>query len=104
MPDMKKVMIGLECHGNAFCENEKGRLCPYCHSMRCSQTLATDTLVLLKELEAQKQKWLQAIADAQVAVAPTGCESDEGIAKRLGAWDGLQIALDIITGAQKKRR
>ena len=51
---------------------------------------------MLKEQEEQKQKWLKQIADAQVAVCPTGNETEEGLAKRTGEWNGLQMAWDIL--------
>lgn len=56
-----------------------------------------DAIVLLKEQEEQKQKWLKQIAYAQIAVCPTGNETEEGFAKRTGEWNGLQMAWDILT-------
>ena len=63
-----------------------------------------DALELLKSkqaeierLKAQKQKWLQSIADNQLAVSPTGYETEEGLAKRTGEWNGLQMAWEILT-------
>lgn len=65
---------------------------------------AKDAIALLKEqeaeierLKAQKQKWLQNIADQQLAVSPTGYETEEGLAKRTGEWNGLQMAWEILT-------
>lgn len=51
---------------------------------------------LLKEQEEQKRKWLQAIADNQLAVSPTGYETEEGLARKTGEWNGLQMAWDIL--------
>lgn len=56
-----------------------------------------EILAMLKEQEEQKQKWLKQIADAQIAVCPTGIETEEGLAKRTGKWIGLQMAWDILT-------
>lgn len=50
-----------------------------------------------ERLKAQKQKWLQNIADQQLAVSPTGYETEEGLAKRTGEWNGLQMAWEILT-------
>ena len=58
---------------------------------------ADDAISLLKEQEEQKRKWLQAIADTQLAVSPTGYETEEDLAKRTGEWNGLQMAWDILT-------
>lgn len=51
----------------------------------------------IERLKAQKQKWLQNIADQQLAVSPTGYETEEGLAKRTGEWNGLQMAWEILT-------
>ena len=51
----------------------------------------------IERLKAQKQKWLQNIADQQLAVSPTGYETEEELAKRTGEWNGLQMAWEILT-------
>ena len=51
----------------------------------------------IERMKAQKQKWLQNIADQQLAVSPTGYESEEELAKRTGEWNGLQMAWEILT-------
>lgn len=55
---------------------------------------------LLKEQEEQKQKWLKQIAYAQLAVCPTGNETEEELAKLTGEWNGLQMAFDILTNGR----
>lgn len=63
-----------------------------------------DTVALLKEQEEQKRKWLQNIADNQLANAPKHdrddfMQLDEHLEYRyqLGVYDGLQMAYDILT-------
>ena len=60
-----------------------------------------EVLALLKEQEEQKRKWLQTIADTQLAISPTGYESEDELAKRGGEWNGLQIAWEIIAGEER---
>jgi hypothetical protein len=62
---------------------------------------SVDALNLLKEQEEQKQKWLQTIADTQLAISPTGYESEDELAKRGWEWNGLQIAWEIIAGEER---
>ena len=62
----------------------------------------TRVIPLLKAQEEQKQKWLKRITDAQIAVCPTGNETEEELAKRTGEWNGLQIAFDILTEGDVK--
>lgn len=56
---------------------------------------------LLKEQEEQKRKWLQTIADTQLAISPTGYESEDELAKRGWEWNGLQMAWEIIAGEER---
>lgn len=51
----------------------------------------------IEQLKAQKQKWIQNIADQQLAASPTGYETEEELAKRTGEWNGLQMAWEILT-------
>lgn len=60
-----------------------------------------DALALLKEQEEQKRKWLQTIADTQLAISPTCYESEDELAKRGWEWNGLQIAWEIIAGEER---
>ena len=55
-----------------------------------------DALALLKEQENLKEKLLRNIADNQLAVSPTGYETEEELAKRTGEWNGLQMAYEIV--------
>ena len=73
------------------------------HSDSEVQNIAKAAFDLLKKQEEQKQKWLQAIADTQLAVSPTGYETEEGFAKRTGEWNGLKMAWDILMEGQVKR-
>ena len=62
-----------------------------------------DAIALLKEQEEQKRKWLQTIADTQLANAPKDRKEfmslDEHMEYQyqLGVYDGLQMAWDILT-------
>ena len=60
-----------------------------------------NALDLLKEQEEQKRKWLQTIADTQLAISPTGYESEDELAKRGWEWNGLQMAWEIIAGEER---
>lgn len=100
MPDREKVIKALE-----YCKETCGGTdCPYWNGSMidgtCILKLHADTFALLKEQEEQKQKWLKQIADAQIAVCPTGIETEEGLAKRTGKWIGLQMAWDILTNGR----
>ena len=55
-----------------------------------------DALELLKEQKKLKEKLLRNIADNQLAVSPTGYETEEELAKRTGEWNGLQMAYEIV--------
>ena len=65
---------------------------------------AEQILALLKEQEEQKRKWLQNIADNQLANSPKHDRDDfmtldEHLEYQyqLGVYDGLQMAYDILT-------
>ena len=84
------LMCAIPCNGRGWGENDvkdfsqsRPEWCP------------------MKEQEEQKRKWLQTIADTQLAVSPTGYETDEELAKRTGEWNGLQMAWEIITGEER---
>ena len=55
-----------------------------------------DAIELLKEQQETKERILRNIADNQLAVSPTGYETEEGLAKRTGEWNGLQMAYEIV--------
>ena len=108
MADIEKVKQGLRncdcrktnCDG---CSYRYGGLCAD-NITDCTGDLASDALSVIEELQAeieqmkaQKRKWLQNIADQQLAVSPTGYETEEGLAKRTGEWNGLQMAWEILT-------
>ena len=63
--------------------------------------LVRDALELLKEQEEQKRKWLQNIADNQIANAPkdSPMSLDEMLESeyKSGICEGLQIAFEILT-------
>ena len=69
-----------------FAYNESGRL----------ESLSRMIDELLKEQENLKEKLLRNIADNQLAVSPTGYETEEELAKRTGEWNGLQMAYEIV--------
>jgi hypothetical protein len=62
-----------------------------------------EILALLKEQEEQKRKWLQCIADNQLANAPRDWHEfmsiDDHLENRYkkGIYDGLQMAWEILT-------
>lgn len=105
MADIEKVKQGCKCCDHPLGER-KCKKCPYAHFLTpyCNIYLAHDAMSVIEELQAeierlkaQKQKWLQNIADQQLAVSPTGYETEEGLAKRTGEWNGLQMAWEILT-------
>jgi len=53
-------------------------------------------LALLKEQQKTKERILRNIADNQLAVSPTGYETEEGLAKKTGEWNGLKMAYEIV--------
>lgn len=58
--------------------------------------IARESLELIREFEEQICKWLQTIADNQIAISGT----DPLTEYEQGKWDGLQMAFDIMTGEQ----
>lgn len=104
MPDIEKVIKGLEMH-------EKKRAgvgcleCPYAEAEGgtddwCIRGLHRDILAILKEQEAQERKWLQTIADNQIANAPNDSPMslDEMLESeyKSGICEGLQMAFEIL--------
>ena len=103
MPDREKVIRGLECCCTHIVGMSCGN-CPYEIEQKeepgideCTTVLAYDALALLKEHEEQKQKWLQNIADNQLAFAPSERDNAYCYIKHQGIYDGLQMAYDILT-------
>ena len=97
MPDMEKVISDIEQQIRWIEEIE-------CHKFPGWLNVTNamrDALALLKEQEEQKWKWLQTIADTQLAISPTGYESEDEMAKREWEWNGLQIAWEIIAGEER---
>lgn len=99
MADAEKVIKGLECCDKKYPRNAWCKYCPYepdcLHDSTCD-LLIHDALKLLKAQQALKEKLLRNIADQQLAVSPTGYETEEGLAKRTGEWNGLQMAYEIV--------
>jgi hypothetical protein len=95
MPDREKVMSWLE----GLAEPDWRDF----HSDSEVQNIAKFALALIKEQEEQKRKWLQTIADTQLAISPTGYESEDELAKRGWEWNGLQIAWEIIAGEERSK-
>lgn len=102
MADIEKVKQGLKHHKSGCVIDCKE--CPYWSIKDCHKPLMKDALSVIEQMEqeierlkAQKQKWLQNIADQQLAVSPTGYETEEELAKRTGEWNGLQMAWEILT-------
>lgn len=93
--DRENVIKGLESCIIRY-PDDKPRCddCPY-ESMCCNR-LKIDALALLKEQEEQKQKWLQNIADNQLANSPDEWQSPEQRMYSKGVFDGLQIAYEML--------
>lgn len=89
MEDKKQVMSWLE--GLTFDEWHMY------HSDSEVQEIAKNAFELLKEQDEQKRKWLQAIADNQLANAPTDTMDATQHTYYDGVWNGLQKAWDILT-------
>lgn len=96
--DREKVIKGLECHQIDKDHRINCSDCPYhCDEfMNGLNELHNDAIALLKEQENLKGKLLRNIADNQLAVSPTGYETEEELAKRTGEWNGLQMAYEIV--------
>lgn len=96
MPDKEEVIKGCELIKEFLGDGLPGKRVVF----NTYINILNDAITLLKEQEEQKQKWLKQIADAQIAVCPTGNETEEGLAKRTGEWNGLQMAWDILTNGR----
>ena len=110
--DREKVIKGFECchvmvHDLGPDKTSCG-ICPYkdvqteeqidLGGIECIAVLHDDALALLKEQEEQKRRWLQSIADNQLANSPTyGKDDNVAYWHKRGIWDGLQIAWEILT-------
>lgn len=85
MPDRKKVIKKAE---RIMCSTvDRDMIDSFCE----------DVIALLKEQEEQKRKWLQNIADNQLAFAPSERDNAYCYIKHQGIYDGLQMAYDILT-------
>ena len=62
----------------------------------CHGTVLDDAIALLKNHEEQKQKWLQNIADNQLANSPDEWQSPEQRMYSKGVYDGLQMAYEML--------
>lgn len=102
MPNREMVIKGLEC----CTEWDSCNKCPYetrneYDIAECTLSLHKDALDLLKEQDAEERKWLQAIADTQLANAPNDSPMslDEQLESeyKSGIYDGLQMAFEILT-------
>ena len=100
MIDREKVIKGVTRCGERNWRNSCLD-CPYENvygdRIRCAGELSRDVLALLKQQEEQKQRWLQAIADNQLANSPNGNEDDMELKYESGVWNGLQMAWEILT-------
>ena len=67
------------------------------HGLLCTHEMAKNAYALLEEKDEQKRKWLQAIADNQLANAPTDTMDATQHTYYDGVWNGLQMAWDILT-------
>ena len=102
MAELEKVIKGLtQCtsFGEIGLTEDECNDCPYCEGYKagfCWVQMNRDALELLKEQRNLKVKLLRNIANQQLAVSPTGYETEEGLAKRTGEWNGLQMAFEIV--------
>lgn len=102
MPDRDKVIKAIDiCLGHGKCDDCGYRIKGGYSTMDCRKPMMRDALDLLKEQEEQKWKWFQTIADTQLAISPTGYESEDELAKRGWEWNGLQMAWEIIAGEER---
>lgn len=99
MINMKKLMDGLET-----CSLDDGECsdCPYYTNEMCSGQMARDVLALPNEMKEQKKEWLMRIADEQVANAPDVFYPEDENTRRMGVYQGLEIAYKILTGIDQK--
>ena len=91
--DNKKVIEGLEYTWEYIRERPNPTAAPKARAM----SNIMDAIALLKEQEEQKRRWLQCIADTQLANSPNGNEDDMELKYKSGIWNGLQMAWEILT-------
>ena len=72
-------------------------------TIKISYQAVVDILALLKEQEEQKQKWLQNIADNQLANSPDEWQSPEQRMYSKGVFDGLQMTYEMLAYGVVKR-
>jgi len=100
--DRERVIKAIEtCIGDGHCSSCGYHLSDYYVTAHdCRDQMMSDALTLLKEQEERERKWMQTIADSQLANAPK--DSPMSLDEQLeceykrGIWDGLEIALNII--------
>ena len=102
MPNKEMVRKALECIAEdrqkscTGCEYSIFGLYPF-----CIHGIARDALAMMKEQDEQNRKWLQNIADNQIANAPkdSPMSLDEMLESeyKSGIYEGLQIAFEILT-------
>ena len=103
MKDREDVIKGLEICVHRVPGKYDCSECPYeIDGDCCAINLTNDALSMLKEQDEQKREWLQAIADNQLANAPTDTMDATQNTYYDGVWHGLQMAWDIITGRSVK--
>ena len=95
--DKEKVIKGLKCHTKVNCVG-----CPYEDGWRTGacpfgETLLADAISLLKEQDKEVKSWIKQIADNQLANAPADWQNENQKLYSKGIWDGLQIAIDILS-------
>ena len=100
MAELEKVINALKCCDAYYNKHDLTghERCQYSgrNGGEGCYRLYADALKLLKEQQETKERILRTIADYQLAVSPTGYETEEDIAKRTGEWNGLQIAYEIV--------
>lgn len=97
--DRDKIIKALECYCESDSFDEPNcKDCPAeCVSGYMSIPFIQQVLALLKEQDEQKRKWLQTIADNQLANAPTDTMDATQHTYYDGVWHGLQMAWKILT-------
>ena len=103
MADREKVIKELEEVKEYIRTRSNGSGSKKCRLM----DVCNAAIILLKEQDEQKRKWLQAIADNQLAIAdnqlanaPTDMMDATQHTYYDGVWNGLQMAWDILTKGQ----
>ena len=110
MADIEKVIKGIwQCWLPSDEEEYETQChdCPYYKDgitlKECMTELRTDAIALLKEQEQKKRKWLECIANNQLANAPDVMYLKEENDYRHGVYDGLQMAFEIISADVERR-